>query len=193
MRSSADDLTLLLRSWSRGDESALGKIIPIVHDELKRLAHAYMARERAGHTLQTTALLNEAYLKLVDARNVEWQDRAHFLAISARLMRRILVDRARKRDFQKRGGGAVKISLEGSPEPATEADPTIVELEDALTALERLDPRKARVVELRYFGGLSVEETAEALGVGGGTVMRDWRLAKVWLHRELSRSRKAAL
>jgi RNA polymerase sigma-70 factor, ECF subfamily len=192
MRSSADDLTLLLRSWNRGDESALGKIIPIVFDELKRLAHIYMARERACHTLQTTALLNEAYLKLVDARNVEWQDRAHFFAISARLMRRVLVDIARKHGFQKRGGGGVKVSLEGSPEPATKTDPAVLELEDALTALEQLDPRKARVVELRYFGGLSVEETAEALGVGCGTVMRDWRLARVWLHRELNRSREAA-
>jgi len=190
MSSSTADLTVLLRSWSRGDQSALDKIIPIVHDELKHLAHMYMSRERAGHTLQTTALLNEAYLKLIDARNVEWQDRAHFFAISARLMRRILVDIARKRAFRKRGGGAIKIPLEEAPEPAGRADPSIIELEDALAALEQLDPRKARVIELRYFGGLSVDETAEALGVGGGTVMRDWRIARVWLHRELSRNRR---
>ena len=184
-QSPPQEVSTLLRAWSGGDESALAKLMPIVYEELHRLAHSYMKRERSGHTLQTTALVNEAYMRLVDANTVEWQDRAHFFGIAARLMRRILVDFARTRGYQKRGGKLRKVSLdEGllvSPEPQED----LVGLNDALNALVEFDPRKARVVELRYFGGLSVEETAEVLKVSGITVIRDWNMAKLWLLKEL--------
>jgi RNA polymerase sigma factor (TIGR02999 family) len=161
--------------------------MPIVYAELHRLAHLYMRAERPGHPLQTTALVNEAYLRLISAQHVDWRDRAHFFAISAKLMRRILVDFARSQGFQKRGAGASHFSLhEGFDAPA-EPDLSLVNLDDALQTLEEIDARKAKVVEMRYFGGLSVEETAEALGVSQDTVLRDWRLAKAWLHRELRR------
>jgi RNA polymerase sigma-70 factor (ECF subfamily) len=178
-------VTGLLRAWSDGDDSALEELLPLVEVELRRLARGYMGRERRGHTLQTTALVNEAFLRLTDARQVRWQDRAHFLGISARLMRRVLVDYARRRGFHKRGGGAQRITLdEGlvmSPDPAFD----LVALDRALETLAKVDPRKSRVVELRFFGGLSVEETAEVLQVSADTVKRDWRLAKLWLLREL--------
>ena len=184
-QSPPQEISALLRAWSGGDESALARLMPIVYEELRRLAHSYMKRERSGHTLQTTALVNEAYMRLVDANTVEWQDRAHFFGIAARLMRRILVDFARTRGYQKRGGKLRKVSLdEGlliSPEPQED----LVGLNDALNALVEFDPRKARVVELRYFGGLSVEETAEVLKVSGITVIRDWNMAKLWLLKEL--------
>lgn len=159
--------------------------MPLMEVELRRLARRYMGRERRGHTLQTTALVNEAFVRLIDARQVRWQDRAHFLGISARLMRRVLVDYARRRGFQKRGGGAHRVTLDDAlvttPDPAF----NMVELDRALEALEKSDPRKSRIVELRFFGGLSVEETAEVLRVSADTVKRDWRLAKLWLLREL--------
>ena len=172
MTSSPQAVTDWLIAWSDGDEGALDQLIPLVHEELRRLAKRHMRRERgqrAARTLQTTALVNEAYLRLIDARRVQWQNRAHFFAIAARLMRRILVDYARAQNYAKRGGGLPQVSLD-----------------DALEALSRVDERKGQVVELRFFGGLSVEETAEVLKVSPDTVMRDWRLAKAWLLRELS-------
>jgi len=181
-------VTQLLIDWSNGDEHALQQLIPLVHEELRRVARRHMAHERAEHTLQATALVNEAYMRLVDIRQVRWQNRAHFFAMSARLMRRILVDFARSRGYQKRGGAAPKVTLDEalvvSPEPGSD----LVALDEALTALAAVDPRKAQVVEMRFFGGLSVEETAEALHVSRDTVMRDWKLAKAWLLRELKAS-----
>jgi RNA polymerase sigma factor (TIGR02999 family) len=179
-------VTGLLLEWGRGDESALERLLPLVHEELRRLAHREMARERAGHTLQTTALVNEAYMRLVDVARVQWQDRAHFFAMSARLMRRILVDHARARGSLKRGGAATRVALDEAIPVAPERAADLVALDDALQALAAVDERKSRVVELRYFGGLSVEETAEAVGVSPETVMRDWKLAKSWLLRELA-------
>ena len=178
-------VTELLRAWSDGDDGALEQLMPLVEAELRRLARAYMGRERAGHTLQATALVNEAFLKLTDARRVRWHDRAHFLGISARLMRRVLVDHARRRAFQKRGGGAQRVTLHDGL--AASADPAldVVALDAALETLATVDARKSRVIELRFFGGLSVDETAAVLDVSPDTVKRDWRLAKLWLLREL--------
>jgi RNA polymerase sigma factor (TIGR02999 family) len=179
-------VTGLLIAWGAGDETAFEQLVPLVHAELRRLAHREMGRERAGHTLQTTALVNEAYLRLIGASRVQWQDRAHFFAMSARLMRRILVDHARSRKSLKRGAGTRKVSLDEaltvSPGPGAD----LVALDDALQALASVDARKCQVVELRYFGGLTVEECAEALRVSPDTITRDWRLAKAWLLRELS-------
>jgi RNA polymerase sigma factor (TIGR02999 family) len=172
-------------AWREGDRAALDQLIPLVHAELRRLACREMGRERQGHMLQATALVNEAYLRLIDVRQVQWQNRAHFFAMSARLMRRILVDFARARRYQKRGGGAPDVSLDDALLAGTERGRDLVALDDALQALAALDPRKSQVVELRFFGGLSVEESAEALQVSPETVMRDWKLAKVWLLREL--------
>jgi RNA polymerase sigma-70 factor, ECF subfamily len=178
-------VTELLRAWRAGDDRALEQLTPLVEAELRRLARGYMRRERRDHTLQTTALVNEALLRLMGARRVRWQDRAHFLGISARLMRRVLVDHARSRGYRKRGGGAQRVTLsEGlvtSPEPSLD----VVALDRALEALAAVDVRKGRVIELRFFGGLSVEETAEVLHVSPDTVKRDWRLAKLWLLRQL--------
>ena len=183
---STQEVTEMLVAWSNGDESALERLIPLVHDELHRLAHRYMNREGPGHMLQTTALVNEAYLRLVDSSHVRWQNRAHFFAVSAKLMRRILVDFARSRNYLKRGGNAVQVSLDKVFAIMPEQDPDVVALDEALNALAAIDERKSRVVELRFFGGLNIEETAEVLNVSPDTVMRDWRLAKVWLLRELS-------
>ena len=183
---SPEEVTRLLLAWSRGDESALEKLIPLVYEELHRLAHGYMDRERAGHTLQTTALVNEAYLRLIDASQVRWQNRAHFFAVSAQLMRRVLVDFARSRNYQKRGGEAHQVSFDEALMVSQERSADLVALDDALTSLAAIDSRKSRVVELRFFGGLSVEEAAEVLQVSPDTVMRDWAFAKVWLLRELS-------
>ena len=179
------EVTRLLQAWGRGDDAALEQMIPIVYSELKRIAHRYMTGERQSHTLQTTALVNEAYLKLVDSRKVNWQNRAHFFAISAQLMRRILVDFARTRGYQKRGGGAQQVSLEEACMASQERGRNVLALDGALTALAEVDPRKSKVVELRFFGGLSLEETAEVLKVSPDTVLRDWRMAKAWLGREL--------
>jgi RNA polymerase sigma factor (TIGR02999 family) len=186
---SAAEITRLLVAWGEGDRAALEALAPLVDAELRRLAHRYVRRERPGHTLQTSALVNEAYIRLIDWRNVRWQNRAHFFGVSAQLMRRILVDFARDRRRLKRGGAALQVSL-GEAEPvAVERAEDLVALDEALGALAEVDPRKARVVELRFFGGLSVDETAEVLEVSAETVMRDWRLAKVWLLRELGGER----
>jgi len=182
---SRENVTQLLRAWSDGHQEALEKLMPLVYDELRRLARHYMRRERPGHILQTSALVNEAYLRLVDASQVNWQNRAHFFAISAELMRRILVDFARAQQSQKRGGGTPAVSLDEELD-VSEQRLDLAALDDALKALAVLDPRKSRLVELRFFGGLSVEETAEVLQVSPETVKRDWKLAKVWLLRELS-------
>jgi RNA polymerase sigma factor (TIGR02999 family) len=180
------DITELLLAWSEGNQDALQRLTPLVYGELRRLAHRYMAGERTGHTLQSAALVNEAYLSLVQSSRVRWQSRAHFFAVSAQLMRRILVDFARSRQYAKRGGKAPVLSLDDVP-VAVEECAELVSLDDALKALAAVDPRKSQVVELRFFGGLSVEETAEVLKVSVETVMRDWRLARVWLRRELRR------
>jgi len=179
-------VTRLLQAWNRGEHNALERLVPLVYRELHRLAHRYMRGERHGHTLQSTALVHEAYERLVDLRCVNWQDRAHFYAVSAQMMRRILVDYARSRRYQKRGGDAPHVALNEAVAVFPERRHDIVALDDALSALGRTDPRKAQVVELRFFGGLSVRETAEVLHVSADSVLRDWRLAKAWLLRELS-------
>jgi RNA polymerase sigma factor (TIGR02999 family) len=182
----AHDVTQLLHAWSEGDERALDKLMPVVYRELHRLAKRYMAHERPGHTLQTTALVNEAYLRLVDAGKVNFQNRAHFFAVSAQLMRRILVEYARRHGSQKRGGEVPRVSLEESLVVYGKRGADLVALDDALQALAAIDARRSRVVELRFFGGLSVEETAAVLRVSPETVMHDWKLAKAWLRREVS-------
>lgn len=178
-------VTGLLLAWGKGDEAALERLIPLVERELHRIAKRCMAGERAGHSLQATALVNETYLRLVDAQHVNWQDRAHFLAMSARLMRRILVDWARSKQYQKRGGGALKVTLDEALAVTDERGHDLVALDDALQALAAFDERKSKVIELRFFGGLSVEETASVLKVSVDTVMRDWKLAKAWLLGEM--------
>lgn len=183
------EVTQLLRRWSDGDSHALDQLLPLVEAELRRLARAYMARERRGHTLQATALVNEAFVKLVNARTLRWQDRAHFLGISARLMRRVLVDHARARGYHKRGGGAHKVTLDEALVAVPAQNLDVMALDRALESLAAVDERKSRVIELRFFGGLSVEETAEVLHVSTHTVKRDWRIAKLWLVRELKRAR----
>ena len=181
------EITGLLVAWADGDESALEKLIPLVYGELRKLAHRYMRRERPGHTLQTTALVNEAYLRLVKQKEAQWQSRAHFFAVSAQMMRRILVDFARDKQYLKRGAGAIQVSL-GEATALTECRSSdLVALDEALTSLFKIDRRKGQVVEMRFFGGLSVKEVAEVLKVSDVTVMRDWRLSKVWLLRELGR------
>jgi len=179
------DVTRLLARWREGDEAALQHLLPIVHEELRRLARRQMARERPGHTLQPTALVNEAYLRLINLKQMQWQNRAHFFAMGARLMRRILVDLARSRGYQKRGGGAKQVSFSQALDVAGDQPTDVVALNDALEALAEVDERKSRVVELRFFGGLSVEETAEVLNVSRETIRRDWTFAKMWLLRQL--------
>ena len=176
---------MLLRAWSDGDRRALDRLTPIVYDELRRLARRYMQRERPGHSLQATALVNEAYLRLVDYKGMQWQNRAHFLAVAAQLMRRILVEHARRRNL-KRGGGVPRVSLEEASRVGGNLPADLIALDDAMEAMARLDPRKVQVVEMRFFGGLSVEETAAVLKVSPVTVMRDWSTAKAWLYRELT-------
>lgn len=180
------EVTQLLRAWGQGNDQALEQLAPLVESELHRLARKYMRRERPGSTLQTTALVNEVYLRLIDTQQVTWQNRAHFFAVSARMMRRILTDFARSRHNLKRGGGAVHVSWDQASEVSQEPDTDIVAIDDALNQLSSLDARKAQVVELRFFGGLSVEETAEVLKVSQQTVLRDWKFAKSWLMRALS-------
>jgi len=179
----------LLRAWSGGDPQALEKLTPLVYQELHRRARNYLAREGPGHTIQTTALINEVYLRLVDLQGVTWQDRAHFLAVCARMMRRILTDFARARRFQKRGGSAQQVTFDEQMFVSSEPSSDLVALDDALNGLAGVDQRKSQVVELRFFGGLSVQETAEVLKVSEETVKRDWRLAKLWLLREMSGER----
>jgi len=183
------DVTQLLLAWNQGEDAALERLTPFVYNELRRLAHRYMTGERRGHTLQTTALVNEAYLRLVDSQKVNWQNRAHFFAISAQLMRRILVDFARSRNYQKRGGGAEKITLDDGLMGPAGPGRDLVALDETLKALADVDPRKSKVVELRFFGGLSVEETAAVLKVSTDTIHRDWRLAKAWLRREMGKEK----
>ena len=180
-----DDIIALLRAWSDGDQSALDRLTPIVYHELHRLARRYMKFERPGHSLQATALVNEAYMRLVDYERMHWQNRAHFFAVSAQLMRRILVERARRHNL-KRGGGMPHVSLEEAAIVGDDPGTDMVALDDAMNALSRIDPRKVQVVEMRFFGGLSVEETAEVLKVSTVTVKRDWRAARAWLYRELT-------
>jgi RNA polymerase sigma-70 factor, ECF subfamily len=179
------DVTQLLRAWSAGEPGALEKLTPLVYKELHRLAKRYMRQEGAGHTLQTTALVNEAYLRLVDSSHVSWQSRAHFLAVSAQVMRHILVDFARSRQYLRRGGSAERLSLDEGLVVSRQQSGAVVAVDEALKALAAVDQRKSQVVELRFFGGLSVEETAEALSVSPETVLRDWKLAKAWLLRAL--------
>jgi RNA polymerase sigma factor (TIGR02999 family) len=180
-----EEVSGLLRAWGDGDREALDKLTPIVYEELRRLARRYMRRERPGHSLQTTALVNEAYLRLVDYKGMQWQNRAHFFAVSARQMRRILVEHARRHNL-KRGRGVQHVSLDETAIVGSRRAADLVALDDAMKALARLDPRKVQVVEMRFFSGLSVEETAEVLKVSSVTVMRDWSTAKAWLYRELS-------
>ena len=180
------EITELLQAWRRGDESALEKLTPRVYRELHRAAKGCMRSEREGHTLQTTALINELYLRLTDLKEVDWQNRAHFFALCARQMRRILTDQARARRSHKRGGGVPPISLDAAPIVSTRTPPEVLAIDDALKALAKVDSRKSQVVELRFFGGLNVEETAEVLRVSPDTVVRDWKLARAWLLRELS-------
>lgn len=179
-----DEISSLLRAWSNGDQSALNGLTRIVYEELRRLAHHYMERERPGHTLQTTALVNEAYMRLVDYKRMQWQDRAHFFAVAAQVMRRILVDHARNHNL-KRGAGVPHVALDDVAVVSGDRTGDLVALDDAMNALARLDPRKVEIIELRFFGGLSVEETAEVLKVSPATVRRDWSIAKFWLYREL--------
>jgi RNA polymerase sigma-70 factor, ECF subfamily len=182
---SSDDITQLLRAWSDGDEGALEKLTPLIYSELYRLARSYMGREREGHTLQATALVNEAYLRLIDWKNVQWQNRGHFFGVSAQLMRRVLVDYARSRCYAKRGGGARPVALDEATAASDDRLSVLLEIDLALQRLADLDPRLSEIVELRYFGGLSIEETAEALKVSPITVIRNWNFAKAWLLREL--------
>lgn len=186
MAPSPEQVTQLLVAWSGGDQAARDELMPLVYEELRRLAHQCMSRERPGHTLQTSALLNEAYLRLVDQKSINWQDRAHFFGIAARLMRQILVDYARKRRYAKRGGDARRVPLDEALIVSEERAADVVALDDALKSLAEVDPRQSQIVELRFFGGLSIEETAEVLAVSPGTVMRDWTLAKAWLRRAVT-------
>jgi len=186
---SSENLTQLLTDWSNGDAQALEKLIPLVYRDLHRLAERYLRSESPSHTLQSTALVHEAYLRLIDQRNTRWQNRAHFFGISAQLIRRILVDHARARKAGKRGGDAAKIQIDESVAAPEQQNLDLVVLDDCLRALAEIDPQQARVVELRYFAGLTVEETAEVMRVSPTTVKREWRLARAWLHREIAKSR----
>jgi RNA polymerase sigma factor (TIGR02999 family) len=182
------EITQLLAEWSEGNQAALDKLYPLVYNELRRLAHGYLRRERKGHTLQTTALINEAYLRLVDQKYVHWANRSHFFGISAQIMRRILIDHARRYDYAKRGGGAQRISLDEVAVVAKERARSLLMLDEALKSLAEIDPRRSEVVELRYFGGLNNEEIARVLKISENTVTRDWNMARAWLYQELSRS-----
>ena len=183
----AIELTQLLVDWRNGDKAALGELMPLVYQELRRIARRYMRGERAGHTLQSAALVNEAYLRLIEIRSVDWQSRAHFFAMAAQLMRRVLVDHARSRNYAKRGGAQQKLSLSEADGLADKPDVDLVALDDALKTLAAMNGRQSQIVELQYFGGMTIKETAEVLGVSHTTVERDWRIAKAWLRRELSR------
>jgi RNA polymerase sigma factor (TIGR02999 family) len=186
MPASPNDITQLLVDWSKGDKLALDGLMPLVYDELHRIAGRYLRREREGHTLQTTALINEAYLRIVDQNRVNWQSRAHFFGVAAQMMRRILVDHARSHLYAKRGGGAQKLTLDEAIATPQERDLDLVALDDALTTLAQVDPQQSRIIELRFFGGLTIEETAEVIGISPATVKRDWNMAKAWLYGELS-------
>ncbi|MBX7222403.1 MAG: sigma-70 family RNA polymerase sigma factor [Blastocatellia bacterium] len=182
---SPSEFTMLLKNWRSGDQTALDRLMPVVYEELRRIASSHMARERSDHTLQTTALVHEAYLKLVKQKDIEWQDRAHFLCLASRFMRQILVDHARTQTYQKRGGGAIQVSLDDNLKIAPDRSAEFLALDEALTRLAAVDPRKCQIVEMRSFSGMTVEEIAEVLNLAPVTVMRDWRFAKAWLQREL--------
>jgi RNA polymerase sigma factor (TIGR02999 family) len=190
MTHSPHQITQLLKNWGHGDQAARDELMPLVYEELRRMAHQRMRRERPGHTLQTSALVHEAFVRLVDQSKVEWQNRAHFFGIAAQMMRRILVDHARGRQYAKRGGAALQVSLNEGASVAAERTAEVVALDDALTSFAAIDQRKCQIVELRFFGGLSIEETAAVLAVSPGTVMRDWTLAKAWLRREMEAGAK---
>lgn len=186
------ELTQLLIDCSDGSQPAYDQLFPLVYEELRRLAHRYMSRERPGHTLQTTAVVHEAYLRLIDQKHVQWQNRAHFFAIAAQMMRRILITHAQSHAYAKRGGGALRVSLDEAAIVSQERAGELIALDEALTALTVIDPRRSQVVELRYFGGLNNEEIAEVMKVSPNTVMRDWNVAKAWLYREMSKERDEA-
>ena len=190
MATQPETITQLLEDWREGDKAAFDRLVPLVYGELRRLASHYMRRQRPGHTLQTTALINEAYLRLLKHKNMRWHNRSHFFAVAAQAMRRILVDHARSRGYQKRGGGAVKVSLDEVALVAEERAVELIALDDAMNDLATRDPRKTQIVELRHFGGLSVEETAEVIGVSPVTVMREWRSAKGWLLRAITKGKQ---
>lgn len=184
----AEDVTQLLARWSGGDKEALDQLMPLVYGELRRLANYHLMREKPGHTLQSTALVHEAFLRLIDQRNVQWQNRAHFFGVAAQMIRRILVDHARAHQTAKRGGGAPTVAIDDALQISKKRDLDVVALDDALNSLATLDPQQGRIVELRFFAGLTIEETAEVIGISPATVKRDWNTAKAWLYRELSRS-----
>src|SRR6266550_3905137 len=186
MASNSDNVTQLLLEWSDGNQNALQELLPLIYGELRRLAHNFLYRERAGHTLQTTALVHEAYLKLIDQRDARWQNRAHFFAIAAQAMRRILIDSARKHAAQKRGGAQEKLALGEVASISLEPDTKLLALDEALDALAEIDPQQSRIVELRYFGGLTIEETAEVMNSSPATVKREWAMARAWLHQKLT-------
>lgn len=190
MTPAAQDMTQLLVAWSEGDQSALEQLLPLVNAELRRLAGNYMRRESPGHTLQTSALVNEAYLRLIDQKNVRWQNRAHFFGIAAQLMRRILIDHARKAQYAKRGGGAIQVSLDEAAAVTEARAAELLAVDEALEKLMTMDARKGRLVELRFFGGMTEEETAEVMGISVPTVQREWRAAKAWLHRMLTEGKE---
>jgi RNA polymerase sigma factor (TIGR02999 family) len=190
MAPTSHEVTQMLLDWSNGDRGALDRLMPNVYNELRRLARSYLRRERPDHTLETAALVHEAYLRLIDQKRVSWQNRAHFFGVAAQSMRRILVDHARAHDAAKRGGGAYKIDIENAFQLPGQKNVDLVALDEALSRLEQLDGQQSRIVELRFFGGLSIEETAEAIGISPATVKRDWTMAKAWLHRQISRSNR---
>jgi len=186
MASDSDNVTRLLVEWGDGNQQALEALVPLIYKELRNLAHNFLYRERPGHTLQTTALVHEAYLKLIDQNDVRWQNRAHFFAIAAQAMRRILIDSARKHAAAKRGGPQAELSLDEVADIALEPDINLLKLDEALNELVKIDPRQSRIVELRYFGGLTIEETAEVMSVSPATVKREWMMARAWLHQEIT-------
>jgi RNA polymerase sigma factor (TIGR02999 family) len=188
MTSDSENVTRLLLDWSSGNQQALEELVPLIYKELRQLAHNFLYRERSGHTLQTTALVHEAYLKLIDQRDARWQNRAHFFAIAAQAMRRILIDSARKHAAAKRGGPREKLSLDEAADISLEPDSNLLELDEALNELAKIDPQQSRIVELRYFGGLTIEETADVMSVSPATVKREWTMARAWLHQELTES-----
>jgi RNA polymerase sigma factor (TIGR02999 family) len=188
MSSDSDNVSRLLRDWGDGNQQALEQLLPLIYNELRRLAHNFLYRERPGHTLQTTALVHEAYLKLIDQRDARWQNRAHFFAIAAQAMRRILIDSARKHAAAKRGGGAEKVSLEEAAEISLDSDNSLLALDEALHELAGIYPVQSRIVELRYFGGLTIEETAEVLKISPATVKREWTMARAWLYKAIAAS-----
>ena len=184
------EVTQLLIDWSKGSQDAFKQLYPLVYEELRRLAHRYMTKERRGHTLQTTAVVHEAYLRLIDQKHVQWQNRAHFFAIASQMMRRILITHAQSHAYAKRGGGALKVSLDEAAVLSQERASDLIALDEALKGLTAIDPRRSQVVELRFFGGLSNEEIAEVLNISTNTVTRDWSVAKAWLHREMSKEQE---